>query len=78
MPLPLLRTRLGTLGPILEQEQRPPEFVEEGKYAVIFLDNQMPVMSGLKAVQKLREIGRKDLVVGVTGQSFNTMILLSD
>jgi CheY-like chemotaxis protein len=68
----------GNLGPILEQEQRPPEFAEEGKYAVIFLDNQMPVMSGLKAVQKLREIGRKDLVVGVTGQSFNTMILSSD
>jgi osomolarity two-component system sensor histidine kinase SLN1 len=68
----------GNLGPILEQEQRPPELAEEGKYAVIFLDNQMPVMSGLVAVQKLREIGRKDLVVGVTGQSCNGALWLSD
>ena len=41
--------------------------LHEYKYAVVFLDNQMPVMSGLEAVAKLREMGRKDLVVGVTG-----------
>lgn len=63
----------GNFGPILEQEQHQPESTEEGKYAVVFLDNQMPVMSGLKAVQKLRQIGRKDLIVGVTGNA-----LLSD
>ena len=40
---------------------------EERVYHVIFLDNQMPVMSGLEAVAKLRRLGRKDLVVGVTG-----------
>ena len=39
----------------------------EGKYAVVFLDNQMPIMSGLEAVAKLRELGRRDLVVGITG-----------
>jgi osomolarity two-component system sensor histidine kinase SLN1 len=60
----------GNLGPILEQEQDHVEFTEEGKYAVIFLDNQMPVLSGLKAVEKLRQLGRKDLIVGVTGQCF--------
>ncbi|ETW78710.1 sensor histidine kinase-like protein [Heterobasidion irregulare TC 32-1] len=43
------------------------------KYAVVFLDNQMPVLSGLKAVARLREAGRKDFVVGVTGNA-----LLSD
>lgn len=46
---------------------------EENKYSIVFLDNQMPVLSGLKAVAKLREIGRTDFVVGVTGNA-----LLSD
>ncbi|KAI0701496.1 hypothetical protein BC835DRAFT_213923 [Cytidiella melzeri] len=46
---------------------------DEYKYAVVFLDNQMPVMSGLEAVAKLREMGRHDFVVGVTGNA-----LLSD
>jgi osomolarity two-component system, sensor histidine kinase SLN1 len=41
----------------------------ESKYAVVFLDNQMPVLSGLEAVMKLRQAGRKDFVVGVTGMS---------
>ncbi|KAI8995219.1 hypothetical protein BD414DRAFT_234700 [Trametes punicea] len=47
--------------------------VDEYRYAVVFLDNQMPVMSGLEAVSKLRQLGRKDFVVGVTGNA-----LLSD
>lgn len=38
-------------------------------YAVVFMDNQMPVMSGLKAIKGLRELGRRDFVVGVTGKS---------
>ncbi|KAJ3565704.1 hypothetical protein NP233_g7464 [Leucocoprinus birnbaumii] len=67
--------------PILEQEVRPGStsastptgISDEYKYAVVFLDNQMPVMSGLKVVAKLRELGRKDFVVGVTGNA-----LLSD
>ncbi|RXW23450.1 hypothetical protein EST38_g2401 [Candolleomyces aberdarensis] len=46
---------------------------QEIKFAVVFLDNQMPVMSGVKAVERLRELGRKDFVVGVTGNA-----LLSD
>jgi CheY-like chemotaxis protein len=40
----------------------------EDQYAVVFLDNQMPVMSGLKAVEKLRDLGRQDFVVGITGE----------
>ena len=44
-----------------------------GRFAVVFLDNQMPVMSGLSMVSKLREAGRSDFVVGVTGNA-----LLSD
>jgi osomolarity two-component system, sensor histidine kinase SLN1 len=45
----------------------------DGRFAVVFLDNQMPVMSGLTMVAKLREAGRRDFVVGVTGNA-----LLSD
>ena len=37
-------------------------------YDVVFLDNQMPIMSGLEVVAKLREMGRRDFVVGVTGE----------
>ena len=44
-----------------------------GRFAVVFLDNQMPVMSGLSMVAKLREAGRNNFVVGVTGNA-----LLSD
>jgi osomolarity two-component system, sensor histidine kinase SLN1 len=46
---------------------------EESRFAIVFLDNQMPVMSGLEAVAKLRSLGRHDFVVGVTGNA-----LLSD
>lgn len=38
-------------------------------YAVVFLDNQMPVCSGVQVVQKLRQLGRDDLVVGVTANA---------
>ena len=43
-----------------------------GHFAVVFLDNQMPVMSGLSMVAKLREAGRSDFVVGVTGNALLT------
>jgi CheY-like chemotaxis protein len=49
------------------------EMVFSGRFAVVFLDNQMPVMSGLSMVGKLREARRSDFVVGVTGNA-----LLSD
>jgi CheY-like chemotaxis protein len=39
------------------------------EFAVVFMDNQMPVMSGLQAITKLRQLGRKDFVVGVTGNA---------
>jgi len=41
----------------------------ESKFAVVFLDNQMPVLSGVEMVRKLRQLGRKDLIVGVTGNA---------
>ncbi|EKM50704.1 uncharacterized protein PHACADRAFT_188239 [Phanerochaete carnosa HHB-10118-sp] len=48
------------------------QLTTDERYAVVFLDNQMPVMSGLEAVAKLRRRGRKDFVVGVTGNALLT------
>ncbi|GAA5885713.1 hypothetical protein JCM6882_007538 [Rhodosporidiobolus microsporus] len=42
-------------------------------YDITFLDNQMPICSGVQVVAKLRSLGRDDLVVGVTANA-----LLSD
>jgi CheY-like chemotaxis protein len=55
----------GGTGPTLDQgaPSNP-----DGKYAIVFLDNQMPVLSGLKAVERLRHLGRRDFIVGVTGE----------
>ncbi|KAJ3786779.1 hypothetical protein GGU10DRAFT_163814 [Lentinula aff. detonsa] len=42
------------------------------RFHIIFLDNQMPVLSGVKAIAKLRDLGRRDFVVGVTGNALVT------
>ncbi|KAL5521632.1 hypothetical protein ACEPAF_2380 [Sanghuangporus sanghuang] len=52
--------------PIPEEKQVYP-------FDIVFLDNQMPVMSGLDTVSALRALHRTDFVVGVTGNA-----LLSD
>jgi len=54
--------------PVLERS-RENQISDESKYAVIFLDNQMPVMSGLKVVERLRALERTDFIVGVTGNA---------
>ena len=41
----------------------------ENEFALVFLDNQMPILSGVEMVKKLRKLGREDLVVGVTGNA---------
>lgn len=46
------------------------QVMEESKFAIVFLDNQMPVMSGVEMVRRLRKMERRDLVVGVTGAFF--------
>jgi len=60
--VPDLSAGRGTGGP-------PTPGTLESKFALVFLDNQMPVMSGVEMVRKLRKLGRKDLVVGVTGNA---------
>ncbi|KAH9958812.1 hypothetical protein BC827DRAFT_1135669 [Russula dissimulans] len=69
-------TRLGCMVSTAENGEVALEMVLSdygGRFAVIFLDNQMPVMSGLSMVKKLRDARRNDFVVGVTGNA-----LLSD
>jgi CheY-like chemotaxis protein len=45
-------------------------------FDVVFLDNQMPKMSGLEAIARLRASGREDLVVGVTGKLIESIARL--
>ncbi|KAF5360111.1 hypothetical protein D9757_011734 [Collybiopsis confluens] len=44
----------------------------EHSFNIVFLDNQMPVLGGLKVVARLRDLGREDFVVGVTGNALVT------
>jgi osomolarity two-component system sensor histidine kinase SLN1 len=60
-------------GPILENRSTTASVdVPPSNYAVVFLDNQMPVMSGIQLVSHLRSIGRRDFVVGVTGNALRS------
>ncbi|KAG2137584.1 Tco5, signal transduction HAMP domain histidine kinase [Suillus bovinus] len=52
-----------------EKDQNGKETESGYTYDAIFLDNQMPIMSGLEVVSKLREMGRADFVVGITGNA---------
>lgn len=58
--------------PSVEQENQMPD---GSKYAVVFLDNQMPIMSGLRVVERLRALGRTDFIVGVTGWFYRSSVL---
>ncbi|TRM57872.1 hypothetical protein BD626DRAFT_513149 [Schizophyllum amplum] len=50
----------------------PPTPGEEVRFDVVFMDNQMPVVSGVGAARRLRELGRDDFLVGVTGNALQT------
>ena len=50
------------------QESASLQVYTGARYELIFLDNQMPVLSGLDLIRKLRDAGRTDFVVGVTGR----------
>ncbi|KAG8820383.1 hypothetical protein FRC17_010171 [Serendipita sp. 399] len=63
-PSTLLPNTPGTTSTGTDQVVSQPRFFD-----VVFLDNQMPQMSGLDAIARLRAAGREDLVVGVTGNA---------
>src|SRR5260221_13653343 len=68
-----LLTRLGCKVSTAENGEVALEMVllsgHGGRFAVIFLDNQMPVMSGLAMGAKLREAGRKHFGGGGAGNA---------
>ncbi|KAF9269248.1 hypothetical protein L218DRAFT_891404 [Marasmius fiardii PR-910] len=66
----------GYTGPFEAEETTQPEspVVDVGlhpleKFAVVFLDNQMPTLSGIRTVEILRKMGRKDYIIGLTGNA---------
>jgi len=63
---------------IMEGEEEQEKEEKESRFAIVFLDNQMPVMSGVEMMRKLRKLGRGDLVVGVTGKFPPPPISISD
>jgi CheY-like chemotaxis protein len=44
-------------------------------YRIIFLDNTMPNMTGIQCAEELRVRGYSNLIIGVTGNSFEEEIL---
>ncbi|KAF8580300.1 hypothetical protein K439DRAFT_1637119 [Ramaria rubella] len=66
---------MSTPPPTLRSAKDPPLTMEEAwaeedsRFSVVFLDNQMPIMSGLGTIRNMRDAGRQDLVVGVTGNA---------
>ena len=43
---------------------KPPQFFD-----MVSLDNAMPILTGLQAVERLRSLGRDDFIVGATGNA---------
>jgi len=54
---------------ITEERQDPPSAAGKPKIGIVFLDNQMPVLSGVGLCKELRRRGRRDFVVGITGNA---------
>ncbi|KAJ3920026.1 hypothetical protein F5877DRAFT_38979 [Lentinula edodes] len=50
----------------------PESGVGERQFAVVFLDNSMPILSGQRTVEILRRLRRRDFVVGLTGNALLT------
>ncbi|KAG8909695.1 hypothetical protein FRC00_009629 [Tulasnella sp. 408] len=47
----------------------PPPSSPPQRWDIMFVDNQMPIMSGVEMVRNLRMLGRKDMLIGVTGNA---------
>ena len=56
----------------LNMANLPPTPGEEVRFDVVFMDNQMPLVSGMGVARRLRAIGRDDFLVGVTGNALQT------
>ena len=62
---------------MVDNGQKAVEFVKEsnGKIDIIFMDNFMPVMTGIESADAIREQGYNGLIVGVTGNTFGEDII---
>ncbi|KAF9507734.1 hypothetical protein BS47DRAFT_1303663 [Hydnum rufescens UP504] len=67
--------RIGCNVETAENGQRALEIILGGgsgpsdNFEIVFLDNQMPVLSGVQMVKRLRELGRTEFIVGITGNA---------
>lgn len=62
-------TRLGAEVSVADNGQSALQAIEGREFDVVFLDNQMPLMSGVEAVRELRNGGSELFVVGCTGNA---------
>jgi len=60
---------LGSPAESVDERRTGGSLPSRGAYDVIFLDNQMPVLSGIALTERLRQMGRLDFIVGVTGNA---------
>jgi len=67
--LKMLLKRNGVFADVAENGQAAVDILlqQKAKYQIIFMDNQMPVLSGVEAVRQLRAGGFNNLLIGVTG-----------
>jgi CheY-like chemotaxis protein len=47
------------------------KIIENNKYDIIFMDNNMPNLKGYVVIKILRSIGIKSLIIGVTGDNLD-------
>lgn len=47
------------------------------RFDMIFMDNNMPIMTGIEATKLLRELGYKNLIVGVTGSTHDSDVFVA-
>lgn len=70
-PQQVLQTTSTSKGGILRSTLTAPSYRSplQPRYDIIFLDNQMPQMSGVELVKQVRRLNLKDFIVGVTGNA---------
>jgi CheY-like chemotaxis protein len=56
---------------MVENGQKATEYVQDNhdKISIIFMDNMMPVMTGVESTRAIREQGYSGLIIGVTGNT---------
>ncbi|KAG8909706.1 hypothetical protein FRC00_009614 [Tulasnella sp. 408] len=66
---PPVLSKSSSLDPLHPPPPSPYPTNNPQRYDIMFVDNQMPIMSGVEMVRNLRMLGRKDMLIGVTGNA---------